>query len=95
MQARIYRPAKPATQSGRFKSRFWIVKPEPRSRREPDRLIGWIGSDDTDQQLELRFPSREAAIAFCERKGWRYTLSEPHTPLLRPKSYAENFIRKT
>ena len=42
MHARIYQPAKPATQSGRFKTRFWVVEPEPRSRIEADRLIGWM-----------------------------------------------------
>ena len=33
MDARIYQPAKPATQSGRFKTRFWIVEHEPSSSR--------------------------------------------------------------
>jgi hypothetical protein len=95
MHARIFLPAKPSTSSGRHRTRFWIVQPEPRSRRDPDRLIGWVGSDDTDQQVELRFPTREAAIAFCERKGITYTVSEPHERVVKPKSYAENFIRKT
>jgi hypothetical protein len=94
MDARIYQPAKAATQSGRFKSRLWVVEHEPHSRQEPDRLIGWIGSDDTDNQVSLRFPSREAAIAYCEKHGLSYTVSEPHARVMRPMSYAENFIRK-
>lgn len=94
-QARIYQPAKPATQSGRFKTRFWLVEMEPTSRKEPDRLIGWVGSDDTEQQLQLRFPSREAAIAYCERRGISFSVYEPRQRVVRPKSYAENFIRKT
>jgi hypothetical protein len=92
--ARIYKPAKPAPQSGRFKSRYWLVEMEPRSRKEADRLIGWVGSDDTGQQLQLRFPTREAAIAYCERQGLTFTVAEPHERVVRPKSYAENFIRK-
>lgn len=95
MMARIYQPAKTATSSGRFKTRSWIVESEPQTRKEADRLIGWIGSDDTDQQVQLRFPTKEAAIAFCERKGIAYTVAEPHQRLVRPKSYADNFIRKT
>ena len=95
MDARIYKPAKPATQSGRFKTRLWTVEHEPKSRQEADRLIGWVGSDDTDQQVELRFPTRDAAVAFCERKGMTYTVAEPHVRVVKPKSYAENFIRKT
>lgn len=95
MNARIYQPAKTATSSGRFKTRYWIVEPEPRTRKEPDRLIGWIGSGDTEQQLQLRFPTREAATAFCEAKGWAYSVALPHDRLVRPKAYSDNFIRKT
>jgi hypothetical protein len=93
-QARIYQPAKPAPQSGRFKTRFWLVEMEPRSRKDPDRLIGWVGSDDTEQQLQLRFPSREAAIAYCERRGIDYSLDEPRPRVVRPKAYADNFLRR-
>ena len=64
MQARIYQPAKPAVSSGRFKTRFWMVEFEPRSAQRPDRLIGWVGSDDTDRQLSLRFDTRDEAIAY-------------------------------
>ena len=94
MDARIYQPAKPATQSGRFKTRLWIVEHEPSSRQEPDRLIGWVGSDDTDNQVRLSFPSRDAAVAYCQRNGLTYSVSEPHARVVRPKAYAENFIRR-
>ena len=39
MDARIFKPAKPATQSGRFRTRLWVVEHEPRGRQEADRLI--------------------------------------------------------
>ncbi|HET6467396.1 MAG TPA: ETC complex I subunit [Geminicoccaceae bacterium] len=93
-RARIYRPARTAVQAGRAKTRSWVVEPEPRSRREPDRLIGWVGSDDTEQQVTLTFPTKEAAIAYCERHGIDYSVTEPHQRVVRPKSYAENFIRR-
>jgi hypothetical protein len=93
-KARIYQPARSAVQSGRFKTRYWVVEPEPRSRRHADPLIGWVGSDDTEQQVMLRFPTREAAIAYCERHGIDYSVTEPHHRVVRPKSYAENFIRR-
>jgi hypothetical protein len=92
--ARIFKPSKPAPQSGRFKTRLWLVEMEPHGRQDPDRLIGWIGSGDTDQQIQLQFPTREAAIAYCERQGLTYMVFEPHERVVRPKSYAENFIRK-
>jgi hypothetical protein len=95
MQARIYQPAKPAVSSGRFKTRFWLVEFEPRSAQRPDRLIGRIGSDDTDRQLSLRFDTREEAIAYSERRGIDFVVFEPHKRVVRPKAYADNFIRRT
>jgi hypothetical protein len=94
MVARIFRPAKTATQSGRAKTRQWLLEMEPRSRKHADPLCGWIGSDDTEQQVQLRFPSKEAAIAYARRQGIDYRLDEPHQRVVRPKSYADNFIRK-
>jgi hypothetical protein len=95
MQARIYQPAKTAVQSGRRKTKEWLVEFEPRSRKEADRLIGWVGSDDTDQQVRLRFPTKEAAIAYCRREDLTFQVFEPHQRVVRPKAYAENFIRRS
>ena len=95
MAARIYQPAKTATSSGRAKTRYWVLEMEPRSRKEADALMGWIGSDDTEQQVQLRFPDKEAAVAFAKRKGIDYRIAQPHDRVIRPKSYSENFIRRT
>lgn len=95
MQARIYQPAKTAVSSGRFKTRHWVVEFEPQARKEADPLIGWVGSGDTDQQVALRFATREEAVAYCERHGLSYSISRPRERVVRPKSYAENFIRRT
>lgn len=92
--ARIYRPAKTAVQSGRAKTRLWLLEMEPQARKEPDRLIGWVGSDDTEQQVTLRFPTKEAAIAYAESRGLTFQVFEPHDRIVKPKSYADNFIRR-
>jgi hypothetical protein len=94
MDARIYRPTKVATQSGRAKTMHWVLEWEQASRKQADPLIGWIGSDDTQQQVFLRFPTKETAIAYARRKGLEYRVFEPHERVVRPKSYAENFIRR-
>ena len=60
-----------------------------------DCWLGWIGSGDTEQQLELRFPTKEAAIAYARREGIDYRVFDPHRRIVVPKSYADNFIRKT
>jgi hypothetical protein len=94
MHARIFRPAKTAVSSGRRKTHAWRLELEPQDRKEPDRLMGWIGSGDTGQQLALSFPTAEAAIAYCRRHGLAYTLDAPQDRVVRPKSYAENFLRR-
>lgn len=94
MVARIYQPARTATQSGRAKTRDWVLEMEPRSPTEADPLCGWIGSDDTEQQIHISFPSKEAAIAFARREGLEFRVYDPHKRVVRPKSYAENFIRR-
>ena len=95
MQARIYQPAKTQSSSGRRKTRYWLVEFEPQSRKEPDPLIGWVGSDDTQQQVSLRFPDKEAAIGYCKRQGIEYRVFEPRGRIVRPKSYADNFVHRT
>ncbi|HEX2528296.1 MAG TPA: ETC complex I subunit [Geminicoccus sp.] len=92
--ARIFQPARTAIQSGRAKTRFWLLEMEPRSRKDPDRLIGWVGSDDTTQQISLKFETKEAAIAYAERNGLTYQVDDPHKRIVKPKSYADNFIRR-
>ena len=92
-RVRLYQPAKSAQQSGRRKTRQWIVEYEPVARKEADALIGWVGSDDTLQQIRLTFPTKEAAIDYCKRNALTFVISEPHQRQVRPKSYAENFTR--
>lgn len=94
MQARIYQPAKTQASSGRRKTREWLVEFEPQARKEADRLIGWVGSDDTQQQVAMRFPDKDAAIGYCKRQGIEFRVFEPQTRQVRPKSYAENFVRR-
>ncbi len=94
MRVRVYQPSKTAVQAGRRKTKYWVVEFEPQERREPDRLIGWVGSGDTAQQLNLHFPTKEAAIEYCTRNHLDYVVREPHQRVVKPKAYADNFIRK-
>ncbi|MEZ5826430.1 MAG: ETC complex I subunit [Geminicoccaceae bacterium] len=94
-KARIYRPAKSQTSSGRRKTHQWLVEFEPEARKEADRLMGWVGSGDTRQQVLLRFPTKEAAISYCKREAIEYQVFEPKERVIRPKAYADNFIRRS
>ncbi len=91
MPARLYQPAKTATSSGRAKTRHWILEMEPEAPKTIDPLCGWSGSGDTAQQIQLKFPSREAAIAYARRNGIELRVAKPKSRIVRPKSYADNF----
>ena len=92
MTARIYCPAKTAMQSGRARTRRWLLEFEPEHRRPVDPLMGWTGSlDMAADQLRLWFATREEAIAYAERHGIAYRVEELHSRRVAPKSYAENF----
>lgn len=91
MDVRIYQPAKTAMQSGRANTRRWILEFEPDSPKLIDPLMGWIGSRDTRGQVRIKFESKEEAIAFANKHGLSYRVSEPARRMVRPKSYADNF----
>ena len=79
MTARIYKPSKTAMQSGHAKTKDWVLDFEPEEPRQVEPLMGWTSSGDMRQQLRLRFASKEEAIAYCERHGIAYQVSESQT----------------
>ncbi|TQF76428.1 ETC complex I subunit [Elioraea sp. Yellowstone] len=92
MRARIYKPPKTAMQSGWAKTKEWVLEYEPAEKRVADPLMGWIGSGDTlSSQVRLRFPTREAAVAYAEKRGIAYEVEETAGRVIRPKAYADNF----
>ena len=91
MAARIYKPAKTAMQSGTAKTREWVLDYEPEQPRAVEPLMGWTSSGDMRQQLQLRFETKEEAIAYCERNGIAYQVTEPKPATRHTMSYADNF----
>jgi hypothetical protein len=91
MRARIYRPAKTAMQSGRALTRRWLLEYEPETPQEIDPLMGWTSSGDMRRQVQLEFDSREEAVAYAEKNAIPFQVFEPHSPVQRAKSYADNF----
>lgn len=91
MTARIYKPARTAMQSGTAKTREWVLDYEPEQPRAVEPLMGWTSSGDMKQQLQLRFATKDEAIAYCEREGIAYQVFES-TPAKRARiSYSDNF----
>jgi hypothetical protein len=91
MRARIYKPARNAMQSGKARTKQWLLEYEPESPRTIDPLMGWTSSTDMRQQLCLEFDSAEEAVAYATRHAIPYAVFEPHLPSQKAKSYADNF----
>nr|WP_010400053.1 NADH dehydrogenase ubiquinone Fe-S protein 4 [Paracoccus sp. TRP] len=75
--ARIWKPSRSATTSGRARSDQWRLRIERQSGPELEPLMGWTSGTDTAHQVELTFPSLDAAIRHAERLGIAY---EVHLP---------------
>lgn len=91
MLARIYRPAKNAMQSGKAKTKDWVLEFEPASARKPDPLMGWTQSSDMNGQIRLTFETRDEAVAYAQRHEIAFQLFEPKAPKRIIKAYADNF----
>lgn len=89
--AKIYQPAKSAMQSGRGKTRQWVLEYETPAPGTPDALMGWNSMPDTITEVKLRFDSKDEAIAYANAKKIAYVLREPKKAVVPPKAYAENF----
>ena len=91
MLARIFRPAKNAMQSGRAKTKEWLLEFEPASARVSDPLMGWTVSTDMNGQVRIPFDTREEAVAYAQRHGIAFELVAPKEPRRIVKAYADNF----
>jgi len=91
MQARIYQRPKNAMQSGKALDHQWILDFVPAEAEKPDPLMGWAGSGDTRQQLQLRFPSCAAAQAYAEKHGISALVHAVPPKKLKIQAYADNF----
>jgi hypothetical protein len=91
MTARIYRPAKNATQSGLGRTKLWQLDYLPESPRSIEPLMGWTASSDMKSQIRLSFETREEAVAYAERNAIPYRVEEPQESKRRLVSYSDNF----
>jgi hypothetical protein len=91
MLARIFRPAKNAMQSGKAKTKEWMLSFEPSSARLPDPLMGWQQTGDMNGQVELFFDTQEEAVAYAQKHGIAFQVTESKSPKPIIKAYADNF----
>ena len=91
MTARIYQRPKNAMQSGKARTDEWVLEFIPAEVRKADPLMGWSGSGDTQVQVELCFPTMEAARVYAEKKGLKATYIPTPPKSLKLQTYADNF----
>jgi len=91
MSARIYQRPKNAMQSGKALTDQWILQFTPAEAKRPDPLMGWAGSGDTQQQVQLKFPTRDAAQAYAEKCGISARVHATPPKALKIQAYADNF----
>jgi len=91
MRVRIYKPSKTAMQSTHAKKPRWVLEYVPTAKRQPEPLMGWVSSEDTLNQVKLKFENREDAIAYAEKQGWEYTVTVERDRKVKPRSYMDNF----
>jgi ETC complex I subunit-like protein len=91
MTARIYRPAPNAMQSGKGKSKDWVLVHEQAAARSIEPLMGYTSATDTRQQLKLSFDTLEAAEAYAQKNGIPYSVQPAHEATPKRVSYPDNF----
>ena len=91
MQARIFQRPKNAMQSSKALTDQWILEFAPAEAKKPDPLMGWAGSGDTRRQLRLKFPSKDAAVAYAAKHGIDAVVHQPPPRKLTLQAYADNF----
>lgn len=91
---KIYKPAKTAMSSGRAKTKRWVLVFDRENCQYTEPVMQWTGATSTQSQIRLFFETKEEAVAFAKRHRWVYHLIEPHTRVIKPKDYTENFTRR-
>jgi FKBP-type peptidyl-prolyl cis-trans isomerase (trigger factor) len=91
MSARIYQKTKHAMQSGKAHNDEWVLEFEQSEARFADALMGWTGSADTQSQVRLTFPSKDAAKAYAEKYGIAARVHATPPKRLKLQAYADNF----
>ena len=89
--ARISELDRRTTQSGKANGGLWLLEFERQEPLRPDPLTGWNGSRDTNPQVRMNFPTKEAAIAYCDKHGLAYHLAAAPPVRLKIQAYADNF----
>ena len=87
----IYKSSKTPTQSGDYEKSFWYAEYVSTKKKETDSLMGWMGSNETDEQIKLKFKSKQEAVYYAKKNKLEYFVEEARETKIKPKTYADNF----
>lgn len=90
MTVTIYKPSATAMQSGRKKTKKWLLE-YPVGQKHNDSLMGWPGSTDATQNIKLSFETKEQAIDFAKTQKLDFQVIEPNIIKQSIKKYEDNF----
>tara|TARA_B100000029_G_scaffold146111_1_gene141425 strand:- start:334 stop:621 length:288 start_codon:yes stop_codon:yes gene_type:complete len=91
-KAKIYNPTKTAMQSGKGKSKNWLLEFDTLNTGV-NPLMGWESSKDTMSEVKLQFSTKEQAINYAKNNNIDYYVVEPQKRKIIKKSYADNFLK--
>jgi len=66
-RAKIFIPSKTAMQSGRGKTKKWVLAFESKNTKT-NPLMGWESGEDTLGEVSLKFSTKEKAIEYAKKK---------------------------
>ena len=79
-KAKIYIPSKTAMQSGKGKSKNWLLEFDTKDP-STNPFMGWESSKDTMGEVKLEFSTKEKAINFAKKNNIAYKIIEPKKEL--------------
>ena len=90
-RAKIFIPSKTAMQSGRGKTKKWVLAFDSKNTKT-NPLMGWEG-EDTLGEVSLKFSTKEKAIEYAKKNNISFEVMEPKKSNFIIKSYADNFLK--
>ena len=91
-RAKIFIPSKTAMQSGRGKTKKWVLAFDTKNTKT-NPLMGWESGEDTMSEVILNFTSKEKAIEYAKKNRIIYQVIEPKKTEFIIKSYSDNFLK--
>ena len=91
-RAKIFIPSKTAMQSGRGKTKKWVLLFESKNTKT-NPLMGWESGEDTLSEVLLKFSTKEKAIEYAKKINISFEVIEPKKSNYIIKSDADNFLK--